>query len=155
MKYIEHGEYLVYRDGRIFSKARGRFLKPTLGKGKSKYLVVKIPNRIKVHRLVAMLFIPNPENKPEVNHKDGNKMNNHVSNLEWSTKQENMKHSYLNKLHNNSGENSGRSKLTAIDVSIIRDCIADNFKNVSIAKYFKVDPSTICDIKSGKSWSSL
>jgi hypothetical protein len=85
--------YLIYDDGRVWSKPRkGRFLKHK--KDPSGYHQVCLwrdgkqkTNRIA--RLVALHYIPNPENKPEVDHIDRNKDNNHVSNLRWATRQEN------------------------------------------------------------------
>lgn len=84
--------YLVTSWGRVFNTETGEYLKPySHYKG---YLRVDLFNEdgkkhFKVHRLVAQAFIPNPEGKPQVNHKDGNNRNNSYTNLEWVTNAEN------------------------------------------------------------------
>lgn len=75
---------------------KGSYLKQYIYKG---YLKLQLTKHSKskwflVHRLVAQAFIPNPENKPQVNHIDGNKLNNSINNLEWVTNSENQIHSY-------------------------------------------------------------
>lgn len=73
------------------------------------------------HRLFAKHFIPNPDNKPCVNHIDGNRVNNSLENLEWATPKENTQHAVRTGLFNNKGENNYLSKLTDQDVLEIRD----------------------------------
>lgn len=94
-KKIEGFNILVTTDGRILNSLTRKERKPKITK--TGYLEIglyspKISLWKRIHRLVAEAFIPNPENKPFVNHKDGNKINNCVENLEWVTHQENMEH---------------------------------------------------------------
>lgn len=104
------GLYQVSDFGRVKSMPRWGTTKEekTLKQYKNRYGYMYVclyknskPKKYTVHTLVAKAFIPNPENKPEVNHKKGNKADNRASELEWATKSENKKHSYkvLNEKH--------------------------------------------------------
>lgn len=76
---------------------------------------------ILLHRIIALTFIQNPKNLPEVNHKDGDKTNNSVENLEWCTRQENIDHSWNNNLTNCIGEKHHNSTLNNFKVKEIRE----------------------------------
>lgn len=115
-KYINgyNNKYYITKEGKVYiSNYRNtgvdKEMKPRIISGYYA-LGLEIPksnnkNRLqkiyKIHRLLAEYFIPNPDNKPCVNHKDGNKLNNSLSNLEWATISENTKHAYANKLERN------------------------------------------------------
>lgn len=89
--------YYITEDGKCYNTITGRFLKGQINY-KNQYLSYNLTmpdgsmKRCYAHRLVAQAYIPNPLNKKEVNHLDGNKQNNHVDNLEWVTSAENKQH---------------------------------------------------------------
>ena len=92
-------DYFVSTDGDIYSKKKGELYKMKPTKSSRGYLKVRISVNGKVynrniHRMVAESFIQNPLDKPEVNHIDGNKKNNKITNLEWVTRKENADHAY-------------------------------------------------------------
>ena len=98
--------YLIYPDGGVYSKKRKIFLKP--GKQTKGYLRISLRNDNKqqknylIHRLIAEHYIPNPEGKPQVDHKNRNRTDNRVENLRWATNGENN-HNKLIQKHNTSG----------------------------------------------------
>ena len=91
--FIEQEEtfYRIYDDGRVMSEKTGRFYKGTI-KGGYRFFDLNWKNKKfskSQHRLIAEYFIPNPNNLPCVHHKDGNRLNNSIDNLQWVTFQEN------------------------------------------------------------------
>ena len=91
------GLYQVSDQGRVRNVKRGKVLKPrTTPNGYQNVVIYRNgePKALGVHRLVALAFIPNPGDKPEVNHRNGVKTDNHLTNLEWSTRSENQRHRY-------------------------------------------------------------
>lgn len=163
------GRYQVSDLGRVKSLSRLR----STGKGfhllptrilrqtpdRDKYLLVGlrkpgINQKGKVHRLVAIAFIPNPLNLSDVNHKSitGTKTDNRVTELEWSTHGDNMDHAHKNKLINNNGEKSHSSKLSEKEVLEIR---SSNLTHIELSKIYGVGRVTITNIINRHRWKHI
>ena len=163
-KYEIHDDGTVISLGRI--GARGYVVKDKLltqHRNSNGYLRVSLNLDGKskcyfVHRLVATHFVENPWCSPVVNHKDGNKHNNHFTNLEWVTSSENNKHAFstgLRKPTVNCGEKHGGRKLSQEDVDYIKKVHCpwhSEYGSNSLAEKFGVRPQTITDIVHGRSW---
>lgn len=156
--------YQISDSGRIFTKRRlvgnqihyGRELVPQLTK--DGYLKVSLSKdttykKYYLHRLVAIQYLNNTLNLPQVNHKDGNKLNNNVSNLEWCTKTENQKHAVANLLMQH-GQDRPSSKLTENQVIEIYK-LKGILKSADIAEIYKVSKNTINCILRGAKWKYL
>ena len=169
--------YKVSDDGRVYSTKRRynafgkevikeQFKELKQGNGTAGYNTVDMVfidedmNRCKicktVHRLVAEAFVPNPNNKPHVNHIDGNKRNNKASNLEWVTRAENANHAYSNGLIQPSkGEDHYASKLSEKQcISLIQD-ILDGLTNNQLSKKYKLHSRYISLIRHKKRWKHV
>lgn len=145
MRDIGFSNYVALEDGRIFSCITYDYLIGNMSFDGYKRVLVKRDNgtfiTIGIHRLIAMTFIPNPENKKEVNHIDGDKLNNSVKNLEWVTPSENMEHA----LHN------GLRKFATSDETIHQICkmLERGDRVMDICNELDIQKHVVLSVKSG------
>lgn len=155
---IIYDNYTIYENGDIYNKHGKKMSVVDNGKG---YLALGLQIEPKgkrvyksLHRLLAETFIPNPNNYSDVNHIDGNRQNNLLSNLEWCTHGENIGHSY--KLNNRSalGENNAKCKTTETVVHKICQLLQDGLKPAYI-RDLGYDYNLIRAIKQRKNWNHI
>ena len=162
-----HENYGATKCGKIFSfnykKEKGVIKEMSYVVTKDGYLRVglsKSGTKINylVHRLIAQTFLKNKFNFPEINHKDGNKANNKVDNLEWCTRGHNIQHAVAKGLHNNVGSKNGCAILNEAMVEKIKQNLTDNsyygqFRD--LGDDYGVSPQVISDIKNNKKWGHV
>lgn len=156
------GIYEVSNFGRVRTVKNGRMHKERLtfdGYVKATLTVNSKSKDFRVHRLVAQSFIPNPENKETVNHKDGVKTNNYVDNLEWATRSEQVYHSYeLGLKIAMSGEKHSNSKLTPEEVREIRKIYVKGDKKfgaMNLGRIYNVGATTIENVVKRKTYKNI
>ncbi len=162
------GKYMISDFGRVKSllriasqgKCAGELIRKSYVQKRTGYVWTTLCNGSKkrryflLHKLVAPAFIENPLNLPEINHKDGNKLNNRKSNLEWTTRSFNMKHSYASGLRSpQQGEKHPSNKLNNKQVLSIFNNRTHSGKELS--QKFGVAQSSISQIKNGISWKHI
>lgn len=151
--------YYVSNFGRVksFWHKKSRILRPVCDKNGYLYVNLSVGGKgknSKIHRLVAETFIPNPENKREVNHIDGHPLNNHMSNLEWATHSENMRHAFDTGLSKRvQGEDASRAKLTNEQIVYIRDN-PDGLTCTQLVEMFNASASRIGAIQRGETYKN-
>lgn len=165
------GRYSASDDGRIWSHPKntnsnraGRWLRPAMSHG---YFRVRIYpacgacTTTNVHRLVALAWHPNPEQLPQINHIDGNKLNNAPGNLEWCSASANVRHAWKHGLARGSERatraglanllafNRTTRKLTEQQIAEIKRRLAAGETGRALARAFSVSPGTISHINRG------
>jgi hypothetical protein len=159
------GIYQISNLGRVKSlsrldkrgyKRKEIILKETINPRGYKYVVLQDKKAKVTHRLVARSFLPNEENKKEVNHKNGNKQDNRLKNLEWVTHSENLKHACITGLKRiPKGDEHCNSKLTNQEAENIRMLYKmGNWTYKSLSKEFDVHESTVARVIKNKSYKN-
>lgn len=143
-------DYVVYNDGTIFSLQNKMFMTAINYNG---YLSVKMGGKLEsIHRLVGELFIPNPHNKKEINHIDGNKENNKVENLEWVSSSENIQHKIHQLGKDHRGSKNGMAKLTLEQVDKIKILYQAGYTQKKLGEMFDISQGKISNVVNGRSY---
>lgn len=154
MKYKPYGDgYIVFENGDIHNKHNKKLSSRDNGKG---YLIVSLYVNGKrtckaVHRLIAECFIPNPRDLSDVDHIDGNRRNNVISNLRWVTHGENIGHSYYLSNRSATGENNSRCETTEEEVRDICKLLEQGYKPSQV-RDFGFDYGRVRAIKRRQNW---
>ena len=164
LKSIEgyEGYYSASDEGFIVNDKTGRVLKPDncrAARFKNPYLRVtlsrdNIQKRFALHRIIASTFIPNTDNKEEVNHLDGDRWNNSKVNLEWATKKENLKHQQETGLVLK-GTEHGNATYTEEQVHRIRELTEKGFSRKECAEMAGTTLSFVKDVRYGRAWKHI
>lgn len=154
---IDLGNYTVSSTGIVLNTKSGKRLGLTtdkLGYRRVSITINGVRKAMLVHRLVAMIYLPNPDNLPVVNHKDGNPYNNCVSNLEWCTHKHNSKHAVeIGAIK--SGADNYQAKLTYLDALWVRANYVPRHRLLGVrglARKYGTAPSVISDIINNKTY---
>lgn len=150
-------DYKIYPDGTIVGPKRGILKQRENSDGYMEVTLGTMENRhagVRVHRIVAEQFIPNPLNLPEVNHIDFNRKNNHVENLEWATHQENVKYSASvgHYAGNKCGDKNGRSKITWEIANDIRRLYKSGERIADIARFYNIGDGIVSNVVHNVTW---
>lgn len=150
--------YTVSDHGRIMNALSGKILNGGFDRDGYCRVCLRTDTEKKskqVHSLVAAAFIGPRPTGLHVNHIDGEKTNNHVSNLEYVTSAENTRHAIRLGLNDHKGENHGMAKLNETEVKGICRLLADGIKGRYLAGFYGVSEYAISDIKTGRAWGHL
>lgn len=153
---IGYDQYCADPSGKIYSLRSGRFL--SCVEQRTGYLCVTLSqdgkrDNFSVHRLVALTHLDNSENLPVVNHIDGDKKNNKVTNLEWCTHQENVQHAVDTGLR--SGTRNPDRSLTDERAHQVCRLICDNWRNKDISKSLGVSQQIVANIRYGRDYQNI
>ena len=148
-------KYVVNTEGSVINTETGKIIKPeTTHAGYQRLLIYYNGKRklMYVHRLVAMAFLPNPDHLPEVNHKNGNKSDNSVDNLEWCDSSYNNQHSYDTGLKP-FGEGKPNASITNEDAIRIAKCFEENKLTMTeISRLIGTSWRVVKHIRNGETW---